>query len=252
MTIPDAEEELVPDTGSVFTNHFVLFLDFLGVKDAASNWEEERAAGLIAVLKTIAAARAPFDMDGESLPDGSYKFKVTAETSTFSDHIVASYPVPVDTQMPIDLSMGMYLKLSQDMVSKIAVEALNIGVLVRGGLTMGRLYHTDGVVFGEAMIDAHRLEDRVAIFPRVAVSSRIYANLPVGQRTRLVQDTDGIWHLNYFSNMLASIPPEGRKEWIGYCAGMIDRNISAFEKAEKWTEFAKWSWFKDRFSALVK
>ena len=50
----------------------------------------------------------------------------------------------------------------------------------------------------------------------------------------------------------ASIPPTERKKWLGYCSEMIDFNISAFEKAEKWNEFAKWSWFKDSFSAFVK
>jgi hypothetical protein len=233
-------------------NHFVLYLDFLGVSEAASTWGEARAAGLIATLKTIAAARASFAIDGESMPDGSYKFKIVAETLTFSDHIVASYPVFDDAPMPIDMLMDMYLKLSQDMVSKIAVEALNIGLLVRGGLTIGKLHHSDGVVFGEAMVDAHRLESRAAIFPRVAVSSRIYANLPPDQRGRLLHDSDGIWHLDYFSNMLTSIAPGERKKWTGVCAELIDDNVNAFEKTEKWNEFAKWSWFKGRFSALAR
>jgi hypothetical protein len=244
-------EEAVPDEGSVFTDHFVLFLDFLGVSDAAYTWEEERAANLIEVLETVAAARAPFTIDGESLPDGSYKMSVTAETSTFSDHIVASYPLYGKTSIPVELWLDMYLKLTQDMVSKIAVHALNVGLLVRGGLTIGKLHHSDGVVFGEAMIDAHRLESRVAIFPRIAVSSRIYSKVPVSQRVRLLQDVDGIWHLNYFTNMLASISPSEREEWAGNCVEMIDLNIDSFEKAEKWNEFAKWSWFKDRFVTLI-
>ncbi len=242
----------VPDTDSVFTNHFVLYLDFLGVSEAASVWEEARAARLIAVLEMIAAARASFTMDGKSLPDDSYKFKITAETSTFSDHIVASYPVFDDAPMPIDLVMDMYLKLSQDMVGTIAVEALKIGLLVRGGLTIGKLHHSDGVVFGEAMGDAHRLERRVAIFPRVAVSSRIYANLLPDKRDRLLHDSDGIWRLDYFSNMVTNIAPTEREQWIGTCAELIDCNVDVFEKAERWNEFAKWSWFKGLFSALVR
>jgi hypothetical protein len=250
--MPDEEKESFSDTDSVLTNHVVLYLDFLGVSEAASTWQEYRAAGLIDVLKSIATLRAPFDIDGESLPDGGFKLKVRAETSTFSDHVVASYPVLLDSGIPIAVLMDMYLKLSQDIVSKIAAEALNIGLLVRGGLTMGMLYHADGVVFGEAMIDAYHLESRVAIYPRVAVSSRIYANLPVNQRTRITRDADGIWHLDYFSNMSTNIPETARKGWISSCTGTIDQNIIDFERTEKWNEFAKWSWFKNRFSALVK
>ena len=104
------DSEADPSAGHVFTNHIELYLDFLGVSDAASTWEEERAADLIAVLQTIAAARAPYAIGGELLPDGSYKIKATAETSTFSDHIVASYPLLEETQLPISFLMDMYLK----------------------------------------------------------------------------------------------------------------------------------------------
>jgi hypothetical protein len=118
----------------------VLYIDFLGVS-AASTWDEDRASGIIKILKEIASMRSSFDINGESLADGSYKFKVSAETSTFSDHIVASYPVLPDWPLPIELLLEIYLKLSQDIVRQTAVAALNIGLLIRGCLTMGKLYH---------------------------------------------------------------------------------------------------------------
>lgn len=235
---------------SVFTEQFVLYLDFLGISDAAASWEEERASRLIEVLRMLAASRASFRMDGSSQPDGSYKFSVTAETSTFSDHIVASYPIP--QEIPEDLLMNMYLSLAQDMVCQIAVHALNAGLLVRGGLTIGNLHHADGVVFGEAMVDAYRLESRVAVYPRVAVSSRIYAKVPPAQRQRILQDTDGIWHLDYFSKLLNSVPAAEHKRWIEHCQKTIDRNISSFEAAQRWNEFAKWSWLQGLFSQHVR
>jgi hypothetical protein len=246
-----SDGHVASDKDSVFTNHVVLYLDFLGVSDAASAWKEDRAASLIELLKVIAASRAPFDIEGESLPDGGYKLRVTPETSTFSDHVVATWPVVDDWPLSKELLMDMYLKLSQDKVSQIAAQALRIGLLVRGGLTMGPLYHADGVVFGEAMVDAYRLESRVSIVPRVAVSSRIYSNVPVCNRKRLIQDADGIWHLNYFANMLVNVPLADRGEWIDSCAKMIDRNIAHFENAEQWNQFAKWSWFSDRFVAVA-
>jgi hypothetical protein len=193
----------------VFTNHVVLYLDFLGVSEAASTWKEDRASSLIDLLKVIAASRTPFDIEGTSLPDGGFKFKVTPETSTFSDHVVATWPVVDDWPLAIELLMDMYLKLSQDKVSEIASAALEIGLLVRGGLTMGMLYHADGVIFGEAMLNAYHLESRVSKVPRVAVSSRIYANLPVGKRERLMQDADGIWHPELFRQYACKRPVNG-------------------------------------------
>jgi hypothetical protein len=246
----DKTPGIVSETDSKFTDHVVLYLDFLGVSDAASTWAESRVTGLIDLLKAIAATRAPFSFDGGALPDGGYKFQVIPETSTFSDHVAATWPMIEAGPLSNELLMDVYLKLAQDKVSEIAIAALNIGLLVRGGLTMGKLYHADGVVLGEAMIDAHRLESRVSIFPRVAISSRIYSNVPVGNRNkRLLQDTDGIWHLDYFNNMLAIVPVADRKIWVDSRTEVINQNISAFEKVEKWNEFAKWSWFRGKFVA---
>src|SRR5438105_1445070 len=102
----------------------------------------------------------------------------------------------------------MYLKVAQDLVISTARRALDIGMLVRGGVTIGKLYHSGGVVFGEALVDAYRLESRVAIYPRIAVSSRIYSHLP--NRERIAQDTDGIWYLKYLSELPPGIATGGR------------------------------------------
>jgi hypothetical protein len=243
----EMEDETTSGRSSVFSNHFVLYLDFLGVSAAAVTWEDARAAHLIDVLKTVAASRASFSMHGEALPDGSYKINATAETSTFSDNVVASYPIP-ETEVPFEVLMDMYLSLSTAMVSKIAIHAMNIGMLVRGGLTVGSLYHSNGVVFGEAMIDAYRLESRVATYPRIVVSSRIYDHVPPEKRLRrIVQDSDGIWHLNYLPKVFAAVRAPEYESWINSTLKMIDQNIEAFEKTESWNELAKWSWFKNEF-----
>ena len=94
-------------------------------------------------------------------------------------------------------------------LSAVAEMGLRIGVLVRGGFSFGQLYHENGVVFGEAMVDAHRLEEKHAVYPRVLVSDRIIARLegvPEAERTFLLKDTDGLWHLNYFAEMIGHAP----------------------------------------------
>jgi hypothetical protein len=67
----------------------------------------------------------------------------------------------------------------------------------------------------------------------VAVSSRIYASLPPDRRGRLLHDSDGIWYLDYFSDMLTNIAPAERKKRTVVCAELIDDNVNAFEKVDK-------------------
>ena len=61
------------------------------------------------------------------------------------------------------------------------------------------MYHSGGVVIGEAMNEAYRLESRVSIYPRIAVSRKIYSQIKTPPRDTLVrEDYDGITYFNYF------------------------------------------------------
>jgi hypothetical protein len=175
---------------SPLIDHFVMFLDFLGFSQAVMTWDTTRMLPLLNLLTGLAASKSTFSIDGAAQEDGSYKIRVTPEISTFSDHIVASYlgvhldPDLTQAQKDIMISiwLGMCLSEAKRIVSSIALEAMKIGLLVRGGITIGKLYHSGGVVFGEAMVDAYNLESRVAIYPRVAVSSRVYGSISESNR----------------------------------------------------------------------
>src|SRR5580658_7830841 len=63
------------------------------------------------------------------------------------------------------------------LVSIIAGQALRLGFLIRGAATIGKLYHSQGVVFGEALIEAVQLEKRTAVYPRVILSAAVMSTL---------------------------------------------------------------------------
>jgi hypothetical protein len=53
-----------------------------------------------------------------------------------------------------------------------------LGLLVRGGLTVGSLvHHSNSVVFGPALNEAYRLESKMAIYPRVIVDKKKFDEL---------------------------------------------------------------------------
>src|ERR1700756_3728702 len=55
----------------------------------------------------------------------------------------------------------------------IAARAFALGFLIRGGIALGGLYHSSDIVFGEALIDAYRLESKVAVYPRILISPTV-------------------------------------------------------------------------------
>lgn len=49
----------------------------------------------------------------------------------------------------------------------------NLGMLVRGGLSIGKLNHEEnGALFGPAMSEACTLESKFAVYPRVVISQQ--------------------------------------------------------------------------------
>jgi hypothetical protein len=187
---------------SPFADHYTLFLDLLGFAQAVEDWDSGRAGALVMLLQELATARSSFDIDQSAGRDGSQRIRIVPQITTFSDHIVASFPLPPEIALDpivIDTVLGE----AQLVIASIAFRALGIGLLIRGGITYGKLFHDGRVVVGEAMNDAYRLERQVAIHPRVAVSERIYSKLPAIERSRrLLQDADGVLHVNYFTELV--------------------------------------------------
>jgi hypothetical protein len=254
------------DDASLLIDQCVIFLDFLGFSHAVTTWEIPQILPLLDLLTNLAASKSSFSIDGGAQEDGSYAIRVVPEITTFSDHIVASYP---DVHLAPDLTqaqkeiltsiwMRLFLSEAKRIISGIALQAMRIGLLVRGGITIGKLYHSSGVVFGEAMVDAYNLESRVAIYPRVAVSSRVYSRIPEADRPEYLRlDRDGIWHLDYLTPMIPNAVPSGEtfsddmRKWVSDLLQIIDSNIKTFEERQRWNELAKWAWFRNEFSELI-
>jgi hypothetical protein len=230
--------------GVSLTEHEVLFLDFLGFASAVKQWNDDRLEGLITVLVKIAEAQSDFDIDGKAQSDGSYKITTRPEITTFSDNLVVSYPC---LAKPVEIAGdawevvakgwdGMVREQMQNVTAQVVMAALDVGLLVRGGLSRGKLYHHGGVVVGEAMVDAYFLEKN-ARYPRVAVSSRITDN------ERLYTDADGVCCLDYIGAMmlLADDRYGNAKAWAQGRLAEIERMINVLKdcghKAEKWVYF---------------
>ena len=189
---------------ALLEEHEVLFLDFLGFASAVKHWDDDRMGRLISILVNIAGAQSAFDIKGEAQSGGSYNFTTRPEITTFSDNLVVSYPRPAKPAEIADDVWevvannwdGMVRQQMQNITAQVVMAALDVGLLVRGGLSRGKLYHSGRVVVGEAMVDAYCLEKKPPGNPRVVVSDRISGN------DRLYTDADGVRCLDYINAMM--------------------------------------------------
>lgn len=236
--------------------HEVLYLDFLGFAEAVQRWNDKQMGKLIAVMVAIADAQSEYDVKGEPQSDGSYKITATAEITTFSDHIVMSYPrivIPAEVTDEIrevlaDGWDGMVRERMQAMTAQVAMAGLEIGLLVRGGLSRGKLYHHGRVVVGEAMIDAYHLEKEVARHPRVVISPRIRDDV------RLFKDEDGVRYLDYVGAMmlLAEDRHGDARVWAEKRLVEIEATIKGLRRDGQSHKADKWDYFRDQLSHTME
>ncbi|TAL01111.1 MAG: hypothetical protein EPO08_11390 [Rhodospirillaceae bacterium] len=242
---------------------YCLFFDFLGSSEIARHGPRERIHDFVDLLISISQIQSSENIDGAAQPDGSYRISLTPEISTFSDNVVVSWSNGESEDSPNPkLSAywaGIVCQDANRVLSGVAEVALRIGLIVRGGLSYGELYHQRGVVFGEAMVDAYRLETKVACTPRVLVSPRVIERMTRDkpeEQNYLLRDDDGEWYLNYYRQMIGNAVSPGEKfhegalRWKQAHLETVDRQIAeirqtATPEAEKYAN--KWLWFRERF-----
>lgn len=176
-----------------YQKRLVLFLDFLGFKEHV-----ERSAREPAHLARLVAA-----MDIVGGIGASHKGVLKSQKVTqFSDSIVVSYKVSEPS--------AVFLLLNE-----IAFGVLDLaerGFLVRGGVTVGKLYHSKRHVVGPAMNEAYRLESKVAKHPRVLIDPKVLEVARAARRSEhspddeagyvsdfMTRDTDGHYFFDYIS-----------------------------------------------------
>jgi hypothetical protein len=85
---------------------------------------------------------------------------------------------------------------------------LRSGYFHRGGITKGNLYHDHSMVFGPALVEAYRLESKVAKYPRILIPRSVASDGTLYGRqgthwrehfdARFIQAADGPFFLNIF------------------------------------------------------
>src|SRR5579872_898035 len=219
-----------------FEPHFTAFIDLLGFAEASTGGDDVTRAKVLAFLLSISSIRSEYGFKSEAVEAGTTIW-LQPTISTFSDHIVISYPLKRlaaslgkdDSHVPVHVLTGF-----SSMLTSIAVAALSIGFLIRGGATIGNLYHSGGVVFGEAIVKAYSLESKTAIYPRVVLSQDVCTQTDWIRWGKwfLRRGNDGLYYFNYYRHLvLSSAHPgdrwtEGTKAWAAYLNQLLAENLS--------------------------
>jgi hypothetical protein len=182
---------------TIYENRICCFIDILGFKQHINETinvaGEDNSEKINSIKNIIDLAKSLTDDDG---------FSDTKVITYFSDSIVISYEFSEPSQLYHTLNDLLF----------VSFELANKGYLIRGGVSIGKLIHTNELIFGPALVKAYELESKKAIYPRILVEQYVVEN---GIRYReknnseedeqkfimdiLTKDQDGNYYIDYIS-----------------------------------------------------
>lgn len=203
---------------SKYQNCFVAFLDILGfeskVMDSISKDKNDTLKTLIETLNICGA----FPSIGMKRSEEQKRF-ISVQSRFFSDTIVFFMKENSD-----DISQLFFIiRYLQDRLWEKKI-------CLRGAVTLGEMYwpyEKESITLGPALIDAYRLESRIAIFPRILVSKKLHDYLetknvsasPYSKAGKLkdfiIKDFDGEYILDLLNKQVTRKIDEELEEFKG-------------------------------------
>jgi hypothetical protein len=215
----------------------VLFLDLLGVRALNSGPPAEVTARLVTVERALRGTYRDF-----LAPDSPWS------SSIFSDSLVLAAPLGDEAATAVTVG-GLV-----DQAARLHVSLLEHGLFARGGLAVDWFHIRDGFVFGPALVEAYRLESKVAVHPRIvladaaaAILGRDLAAGGLAARHRLLRDADGMAFVDYLQ-----IPLEERDAVAPRLARHRDEILAALDAhVGRRAVWEKYRWLGEYHNACI-
>ncbi|KAB5625415.1 hypothetical protein F7234_06380 [Pseudomonas putida] len=226
----------------MYRNAIVTFLDVLGFRSLIKH---ESAGEINIILEKMSRHAAPPSDDDDYQPT----------ITTFSDCVVRTSFVDSEANTAYPIGLLFYELLGLVHAQSALVHD---GVIVRGALAFGNIFHQGQRVFGPAMVEAYELESSKAIYPRILVSSEwlkmLNSNRLIRSKNntlkeevehilRLIRkDNDGEYFVDYIRAIQGELddPEAGYVEFLKKHCLLIKKNLKRY--ADGGGVFEKYEW----------
>lgn len=180
------------------------------------------------------------------------------KVTTFSDSLIISYPA--------DYKGGLFY-IILDLIY-LQFNFSQLGVIIRGGIAMGKLRHIREEIFGPAMNEAYLLESKRAIYPRIVIEQetintaldRTYdKDFPKEYSLKcekddvislLKQDDDGLYYLDFLRQYDEFEYPEDYFQMLSTIGNVIQHGKALAKDVPELS--AKYNWLENYYDSVVK
>lgn len=242
------------------------FIDILGFKNEILNSDDERRAKIISLIQDITLEDSQQSMNSQSLGFGMVSHP-SAEVTSFSDNIVISANLkPIIDKWKVGNEIKEIENPPTKFIEHIFIKiisvywrALHLGLLFRGGITIGDLYHKNRVVVGKALIKSYELESKTS-YPRIEVSREVVEvlkELSIDEIDNIILEKDGKYIVNVFCfhigvwydyqhlNNIERLEYKKIIEIVDNILSMANINYQKYLEEDNIKIADKWKWFID-------
>jgi len=240
-----------------------MYLDVMGYEAVIKKNDSKKLEALLGIIRRFALTQSNYQASHD-LVEGGHVTQCMPEISSFSDLVVLSVPLYCIQQFNV-------LEMMTDFAARYCLDCLGGGFLVRGAITSGNLIHhkektvyrdriqeTTNIVFGEALVEAVKLEkDKNHPNPTITISPatiKLFELTAPDHLKILKQDVDGSFYIDWVGspqfNHAARIRRMSSKEAIDHFREKIDKELQALETDPK--AHMKWLWMKNYFTEEAK
>lgn len=248
--------EFIDNKKSEYDDSVVCFLDILGFKEYIRK-TKDGSPKLIEAIRDLLVTLDPEILCPEK-QIGEDEFQnfakeYGAQIVQFSDCIFISMK-----EISYE-SLGLYI-----LVLNATSNMLAGGMICRGAVTLGKIYHDDGLIFGPAVVDVYEMESGCAIFPRVIVSKALEIKQkslrPLSKKypkqdTRslavkyLVRDSDDFLYVDYIKKIYDfERSPLSAKLHLETLRQLI---VNSLKETNSLSIEQKWNWVKRKYNNHV-
>ncbi|PKL21350.1 MAG: hypothetical protein CVV48_08240 [Spirochaetae bacterium HGW-Spirochaetae-4] len=228
-----------------YKERVVVFIDILGFKDLIDDTilpdnttDRENFTKLNKALDLIRESWAPDILK-------NFKMKATL----FSDSAIISFDCN---------KKESYFNLFYNLLL-LEIELIQLGVLCRGGIAIGKCVHTRDKVFGPAVNRAYYLESKIASFPRIVIDKEVFNYVKSLTRDSyffsdlkgmVKKDSKNKFYIDYFVPALSELDEYDSHYYLADMKSIIEKG---FQKAEKCSDpslkeslYQKYTWLDDQ------
>lgn len=256
----------------------VSFIDILGFKELVKNHPDDTDF-FLKIFKGIEYCYHDYKLGMEDMDDS---FDVVHTLQTFSDSIVST----VTTKSDVETQLREFLFMFELEVQHLAFVQyqmfVDYGILIRGAISFGNIYHDNNILFGEGMVNAYEMEETLAIYPRIIIDPKIidligkYAKdvdrypdeiknfhdtmfVPSDMYKQIRQDKDGLYFIDFLNLKDVEgywyVPLEPTNNdiyeiFISYKEKLLEKLSEIQSKSDKTK--VKYNWLKNYYNDMVK